>query len=246
MTDRESVLGDFRVHLLDAASHRIQRLYPDFWAIHQQALTPPEIQQLVIAGPPAGSEAAFAEYRKLLTTTLDLDVSIRFVRASLRMLGSRPNSAFLVSFGMNEGEWSYYQFQMWVHALAGLFERAKKLIALAVRSLRRPYDPSEWKATEARLVSPVEKLRELTKPIRDPFAHGGALEPVAQTGLWEGMSAARIWPDLSRLLEPMALSREGRYEVAKKASQQALALIIRTVRRLDAAIDWTRVKEASA
>lgn len=246
LVDPESLLGSrFLPPLLEAASERIKYRYPDFWATHQKTLTSPEIAELVANGPPLGSEIFFADYRALLTAALDLDVGIRYLRAALRLYGAEPDPGSLAGLGMNEGEWAYYHYQLWMYALAGVFERAKRLIRGAVRSLRRPYDPAEWKATEAALIAPVEKLRELTKALRDPFAHGGALEPIAQAGVWEGMSAARTWPDLPLLLEPMALSRQAHHEAAKKASQQALALIIHALDKLDTELDWARVREAS-
>ena len=232
----------FSQRLLDAASRRMDHLYPQWTQRHRDLISQGQVSGAAGLSAPPDSGRRFGDFRRLLTATYDLELSIHTLRISLRLLQSTPDPSSLAGLSMNEGEWEYYHYQMWAYSLAGVLERTKKLVAVTARSLLRPYGRNGYEAVIAELQSPIEQLRQHMKVIRDPLAHGGGpVEYGARQGLWEGMSAARIWPQMDRMLVPLAANRQNRHRMIEKHSVTAIAWVGKVMQRLADEIDWELV-----
>lgn len=246
MSEKDFGLDVFRRHLLGAAGHWLELAYPEWVRLHRIEVGTGGLDDPAASiSLPAGSEVRFAEFRRLLTATHDLELSIHSLRICLRLLGSTPESASHRQ--LSEGEWEYYHYQMWAYTLAATLERAKTLIVQTLRSLRRPYDRKGFAAVSADLLLPIEKLRTRLKAIRDPLAHGGGpVEEVARMGLYESMSAMKVWPRIAEVLKPLQDNHPNRYRMIRTYSINVIAVTGKMLERLTGEIDWERAGNGEA
>ena len=189
------------------------------------------------AGPPAGSEKAFSQFRNVLTSAFELEVSVLALRTSARLLACEPDPQFLQRLALEEGAWTFLNYERFFQTLGTTLERAIALSKQATRQLPL-LNPSQQAATLTGLLAPLEEMRAKIGPQRNAATHLGSLQIIPARGFWEGMATVEGWPELQVLMNPQAERRPRYAESAAGGAMLALASVGRMITGLDAAIAW--------
>jgi hypothetical protein len=234
-------LDTFRDHVRQVLTCKLEHYYPDYVA---------EVRRRAQAGDPAakdvelptGAHQRLTSIRSVLTRTLEVELWIRQLRHTHRLLAAVPDNASLERLSLNQGDWHFLTLQNWVLTVDGLFDRSKKLISLAFRTIRKPYDPSGYVAEERRLIGSIKALQARINDPRNSIAHGGGqiFESLADNNAFEVQCVLNVLPDIENLMMPMLDNRVARTENLQRASVQTLAQLNAIFGDLDQSIDWSR------
>jgi len=230
----------FRAHLLDAASHALGQIDPVLVSDVQSRLAS---GRDIDGGAPPVLNDRFKRYRSLLNDTYELELAIHGLRVSTLLLAAPGRAPEHGALGINEVEQFLHHLSMWSYSVGSLFDRAKHVLAVAVRQLIRPFDSSRAATTETQGKAALEAAYDAHREVRDSFAHGrGIFEQLANTGTWELASAAKLWPDTR--VAPNEIYRNSAWyrEETRLAGERVFRDINQIMRDLDAAIDWGAVK----
>jgi hypothetical protein len=248
-------LHGFAEHLIDAAAHELERLYPDFVGkVRTYHEREDAVATAMEAVPlPDDSEVKFSTYRTLLGQVFDLEMGLDQLEVSALLQGVTPTSP-AGSVVMRPGEWWYYHHNLWEITLFAVIERTEEVMKATYRRLRNRYDKAGAKSDEETILSNLAAMKTQAEEGRNAAAHGvysgrggsGPVTGIAEGGIWEYLSALRLWipPNRGGVLEQFADPAAGarRFALIVATTDLAGFGIQAALAQLDTTMAWDRVK----
>lgn len=202
------------------------------------------IQRLTMREFQQGNSRSHASlWRKLRTTTLEIELSLHRLRSALNQLNTPLPEEASVLFSMSKGAWVEYQeaaITIWMYKLLDC-ERA--LVCQIVRNLIKPCN-TDYKNIEKSLLIRIDAQKERVAKLRNPQAHagaGGPIEQVMEDEKEQGNLIVIPSPiDFNQILGASEPYQSRWYFFLNKSSQILIAELDNISKELNEQVNWNK------